>query len=442
MAVLHGTWAGDRLCLWGEDDTSHGNPPAHPFACGEEALRCLLAGRARVCAEPVALTLLLPSRRGAPLPSPELGHPARPGAVPPRLRPWTVPALALEPDAALDVLLAPAGEAAPSASLRFLAEAAKLALELVARGRVLPALEPGGAGYVARWRAAPEPEDVHRLRLLAAAMPAVCRAEAPGTRPAAQVLDELVGAIADAAARQGAFKLPPPSVGGTPAAEAWVRALTGRQARVEADVIGLAALQRRLEAWRGPGEPAPEGLRLCFRVVPPEPGRTQRPWHVEFLLQAPDDPSLLVPAAEVWRTEGRLVAFERVVEQPQERLLAELGRAARMAPALDAALASARPTELPLDAAGAYRFLREDATLLAHSGFGVLVPPWWHEPQARLGLRLRARRSWAWRRSASTNGRPRSATPCCCPRSCASWRGSRSPWSRCAGAGWSCGRTS
>jgi non-specific serine/threonine protein kinase len=399
VAVLHGTWgAGSRLCVWGEDDTagpppgrSAGGPRPHPFACDEEALHRIVGERARVCAEPAPLTLLLPSRTTAPLPSPDLGRPARAGGAAPRLRPWAVPALALGPDAALDLLLALAGDPAISASLRFLAEAAKLSLDLVARGRVLPALEPDGARYAARWRVSPEPEDVHRLRLLATAMPPVCRAEAPGSRPAAALVDELVGGMADAAARRGAFALPPPSVGGTPAAEAWVRALTGREAHVDADVIGLAALQRRLEAWRGPTEPAAEGLRLCFRVVPPNGSRARRPWQVEFLLQAPDDPSLLVPAEEVWRAGGTLVAFERVVEQPQERLLAELGRACRLCPELDAALAAARPTELALDAAGAYRFLREDATLLAHSGFGVLVPPWWHEPQARLGLRLRAR---------------------------------------------------
>jgi len=302
-----------------------------------------------------------------------------------------VPALGLGPDAALDLLLALAGDPSTTASLRCLAEAAKLALELVAGGRVLPSLESDGMRYSARWRVSPEPEDLRRLRLLAAAMPPVCRAAAPGRRSAAALLDDLVAAVADAAARRGAFELPPPSVGGTPAAETWLRALVGREPAVVGDPIELAALQRRLEAWRRQSAPAPDGLRLCFRLAPPGAGATRRPWQVEFLLQAPDDPSLLVPAAEVWRASGRLVAFERVVEQPQERLLAELGRACRLCPTLDAALATARPTGLALDAAGAHRFLREDATLLAHSGFGVLVPPWWHEPQSRLGLRLRAR---------------------------------------------------
>jgi hypothetical protein len=93
VAVLHGTWcAGSRLCVWAEDDAaspperSPGSPRPHPFACDEEALRRLVAERARARVEPAPLTLLLPSRQSAPLPSPELGRPARPGAAPPRLR--------------------------------------------------------------------------------------------------------------------------------------------------------------------------------------------------------------------------------------------------------------------------------------------------------------------------------------------------------------------
>jgi non-specific serine/threonine protein kinase len=389
MAVLHGTWStASRLCVWGEDDApghAGAGGRAHPFALDGGAL-ARLGWRG---AEPSALTLLLPSRTSGPLPSPELGRPARPSRAAPRLRPWTAPALALAPDAALDVLLALPERA--GASLRFLAEAAKLALELVARGRVLPALEPGN---VARWRVRPDPEDARRLRLLAAAMPPACRAEAPGTGTAAALVDDLVAAVADAAARRGAaFDLPSRAPGArVPAAEAWLRALAAPDPAVAGDAIELASLRRRLETWRQPAAAAAaDGLRLCFRVVPPDAPGPRRPWRVEFLLQARDDPSLLVPAAEVWRTRGRLVAFERSVERPQERLLGELGRACRLCPPLEAALATARPVELPLDTTGAHRFLRQHATVLSHSGFGVLVPPWWRERQARLGLRLRAR---------------------------------------------------
>jgi SNF2 family DNA or RNA helicase len=36
----------------------------------------------------------------------------------------------------------------------------------------------------------------------------------------------------------------------------------------------------------------------------------------------------------------------------------------------------------------AYAFLRESAPLLEQSGFGVLVPPWWQKPTARVGVKL------------------------------------------------------
>jgi hypothetical protein len=400
VAVVHGTWsAGARLCLWAEDDggadgRAAGRPAArarpHPFACDAALLlditRDLRGDREAAGAE---LTLVLPSRPGGPLGSPELGRPAGRAAAP-RPLPWTVPALALGPDAALDVLLGLPDRPGVAPSLRYLAEVAKLALELVARGRMLPDLD---GAHVARWLPDPEPEDARRLRLLAAAMPPACRAELPA-RPAEAVVADMVAALSDAAVRDALARLQPPRPGRGPVAEAWVRALGAPDPSVAGAAIELDALRRRVEAWRRPvAQPAPGGLRLCFRVAPPAApeARPAEPWRVEFLLQAADDPSLLVPAGDVWRTRGRLVAFERALERPQERLLAELGRACRLSPALEPALAAARPVELALDTAAAHRFLREDATLLGHSGFGVLVPPWWHEPQARLGLRLRAR---------------------------------------------------
>ncbi|HSR26265.1 MAG TPA: DEAD/DEAH box helicase, partial [Candidatus Eisenbacteria bacterium] len=96
---------------------------------------------------------------------------------------------------------------------------------------------------------------------------------------------------------------------------------------------------------------------------------------------------------DVWRGRGGLVVFEQLMDHPEEHLLAELGRASRLFPDLEAALALVRPMALDLDPGGAYRFLSETAPLLAEAGFGVHVPPWWGSRSARLGLRLRTRRS-------------------------------------------------
>jgi SNF2 family DNA or RNA helicase len=108
---------------------------------------------------------------------------------------------------------------------------------------------------------------------------------------------------------------------------------------------------------------------------------------LEFLLQAIDEPTALVPAADVW--SDRSAPLRRWTSHPQERLLAGLGRAARLYPDLDVALRSPRPTEIVLDTAGASRFLAS-AALLEQAGYGVLLPSWWREPQ-RLGLALDVR---------------------------------------------------
>ena len=59
----------------------------------------------------------------------------------------------------------------------YLAALARLADDLVARGRVLPALVASEDGrYAARWRAVLSGADAQRARDLAAAMPPLCRA--------------------------------------------------------------------------------------------------------------------------------------------------------------------------------------------------------------------------------------------------------------------------
>ena len=116
-----------------------------------------------------------------------------------------------------------------------------------------------------------------------------------------------------------------------------------------------------------------------------EPASTN--WRVEFLLQSTTDPSLLIPAAQVWQDAGTL---QRWVARPQELLLTDLGRASRVYPNLAFGLRMSRPEHLDLDAAGAYEFLTTAAPALDEAGFGVLVPNWW-QLRRRIGLKLTAK---------------------------------------------------
>ncbi|MDX6738988.1 DEAD/DEAH box helicase [Actinocorallia sp. A-T 12471] len=289
------------------------------------------------------------------------------------------------------------GGVVAGSDLRFLAVVAEDALELARRGRVLPALREEDRDVVAHWRAVADPG---RLARLAAAMPAACRAAVPGL-PAARVLAEALDGLVDTAVRAAApYPLLPARTGKAPEriplAERWAEALTGPSGLVVREPgDDPAELRAELDAWFRAARPADGLLKLTFRLLEPaaeegpedepqdtavvEP-RPDAPWRVEFLVQGTEDPSLLVSAAQIW-------AGEAFLEGAEETLLAGLGRALRVFPDLAPALDSPVPAELPVDVAGAFRFLRTAAPLLAAAGFGVLLPTW--AGREKLGLKLR-----------------------------------------------------
>jgi superfamily II DNA or RNA helicase len=353
---------------------------------------------------------------------------------------WRVPALAFGPAAALDVLAAPGHPGHPVAagggSLPYLAAVGRFAADLAARGRVLPVLaaegtDADGTVYAARWRPVLGGADAQRARDLAAAMPASCRCA--GDLSSGLLLADALDALTDAAART---RLPAPLLparrGRGPArlrvAERFVLALTTADARVSVltaqDEAEAAELAGELDAWLD-GAQIPAGpVRTCFRLVEPvavvaepvaadpvaaepvaadpvatDPVATDlvagdlvaadaAPWRVEFALQSAEDPSLMVPAADVWAGE-HAAAFPGSADEAVEELLAGLGAAARLFGELEDALREAAPAEVELDAPGAFRFLKETGPLLSGAGFGVLLPDWVR--RARLGLKLTTR---------------------------------------------------
>ncbi|MFQ5879631.1 MAG: hypothetical protein ACE5IZ_05620, partial [Dehalococcoidia bacterium] len=138
-------------------------------------------------AETVAL--LLPSAKGTPIASPQLIRDRRDqGESDPTLSAWEVPCVTLPVGQAVGLLTHlqedPAADAtgvALAADLRFWSQAAKLALELLARQRFIPSLEgqPKGKSQVLRalWQPVlQDPNDAERVSILARAMPPACRA--------------------------------------------------------------------------------------------------------------------------------------------------------------------------------------------------------------------------------------------------------------------------
>src|SRR6266566_22913 len=110
------------------------------------------------------------------------------------------------------------------------------------------------------------------------------------------------------------------------------------------------------------------------------------------MMQRQRSRSLLVPAEKVWKERSSTLTFlKRQFENPQERLLTDLGKASRLFPAIEESLRTARPQDLRLTTEEAYTFLRQSVPLLEQSGFGVLVPSWWQKPAARLKVKLKVK---------------------------------------------------
>jgi SNF2 family DNA or RNA helicase len=429
--VLHGSWHDGEFFLWGEAMEAAPRPrgrkprvPPHPHAAPTAVLRKALEDLAPqgewARAAPARRTALLPSTGDAPCLPPWLvagdadgaGEHDGAGDVL-RLAPWRIDGLAVDLLLAMDLLVAlPLGKSQRwGADLRYWSLVAKMGLELLARQQYLPGMVEEEGQIRAAWLpVVSEAKDTERLQALAQAMPPACRAlfgsgaqPDPGAAPQPHaLLDGMLRQLIDDAVREwGRRGLDGRRKVSDGLAAAWWSALWAGDSRIHVPVEQRAALGRLYTGWQAwvgqlQGE-AEASFRVCFRLEPPgvdpETGQVRMPeWRVQYLLQASDDPSLLVPVEQVWGARGGILqVLNRRFEGAQERLLAGLGLAGRLFPPIMKSLRTARPQACSLTADEAYAFLREVGALLKGSGFGVLVPPWWDKPSARLGVRARAK---------------------------------------------------
>jgi SNF2 family DNA or RNA helicase len=338
--------------------------------------------------------------------------------------------------------------ATPGSDFLYWAQASKLALELMARQRFVPDIcaSPDDSQARAVWRPLWESaQDVSRFRALADAMPLLCRAVWPVEQsdlariaPSDVILrsfidtsmDETIRGMlamernirwADSIARQEFDDaerrlLEMAKLSNKRPACAWICSLNKEKPEIRLEPARLDSVRRGVNDWMAaaslcqtptscvPSVSAASGFRTCFRLESPDTGADSADpecvtdsgadvWTLHYYLQAADDPSVLVPAARVWEESGGMLRFlGRRFENPHERLLADLGQAARYFPAIETSLDTATPESCELTTAEAYSFLREVSPQLEQLGLGVLTPPWWERVSggtARLGVRLK-----------------------------------------------------
>lgn len=271
-----------------------------------------------------------------------------------------VPAQRLPMDRAIPLLLALSEGADVHPAVVFWSAAARAALHLVARGRVMPGVSPGGFDA---WRVGPlDVSDVERTRALAAAMPASARAVP--LDPGAAVLrlpdaDGMVRAFLDAVAD---------TMMRTPAGP-W---LTAGDAFASAEPVPAEDLR----TWAGEVSIGVDsGLQIDLRLevrgdaTPASPVKAAPVTAVVWLRDLAD-PTRITDAAALWAGDKHGFGMDATFEA-----IRAVRRAARAWPSLERLLHHAEPVELDLYDEDLLDLLDGSVERLAAAGVEVRWPP-------------------------------------------------------------------
>lgn len=387
-----------------------------------------------------SISLRLPVHTNAggrmiPVPSPRAAHTAglleEDGGVM-TLDAVAVPALIVRPShvadalASLDVALEKSVDAPSScpfvagAGVEFFITADRFCQWLLVQQRFVPALVQDISGGVrGLWQPwlADDAVSARAMQLLKAMPPAARAAIDPLQHEPWSIVEDFLVRVCDARcravmARENMIETIESRRAAKPGADedphvTWLGGLLESRDDVAAVGQKRTDMLKRVRGWIGvlDQRSSDSAWRLCLKLTEPvdmpaaggagaATGMHMAPdaakWALTFHLQSIESPSITISAADLWvlPTDGAMVSGKRV-EQPQELLLAELGRAARVYRSLEEALKKAEPADLALSTPQAYEFLREHRQLLLEQGFGVLAPVWWDSPAARLGVRLK-----------------------------------------------------
>ena len=394
MHILHGTWVTyDQIFfLWAEDTSQNptylkgrrGKTAPHPFQLGVVQLKNYLERFAtNAQSYPDMVVFHLPGHKKQVQPSPEAQQAGWQPLNEIELLKWRIDGLMIQPIDFIDLMLQLPEQSRGfviGSDLRYWQQVVLYTMNMLVEGRYLPTIGKIPSVYYAFWKALPDQDTFEQLQRN---MPPVCRAIAfddgsPQPKPLLQeCFDNCLNVFITNyyAESKQTFN------------HEWLSRLTNTK------ILGGPAkkitqrLYNEWQKWQTNRSVRGNNFHICLRLNAPEDD--EQTWHLQYLLQANDDPSLLVEAETVWASQGRQLAYlEHRFEKPQERLLIALGVASRIFPPLEDSLRTAKPTGMILDTAQAYQFLTQAVPMLESSGITVLVPNWWGK-RARLKAKAR-----------------------------------------------------
>jgi superfamily II DNA or RNA helicase len=330
--------------------------------------------------------------------------------------------------------LAEAAQRKVSDSVRIWAMAAKLAVEMVAAGEMVPLIETSDKGQlVARWgMTVLSPASRERLAMLERSLPLAGHAvvmndgqahdtarkrKKRGNRrrrrrksvtPMSTVWqpEALLRAFLDAAADAMCREAMPSTSKDRPRKDnrelapwelRWRYGLTAVDPVMETAGLVEQPLAAELGRWTAPVRPRGtpgDSYAVAYHLEVPgmsaETDGARDAWFLRFMLESNEDPNCRIDAGTVWQTAAfeMMVGDKRFV-QPHESLLISLGESARVFGPIGRSLHERCPRGVVLSTEEAWEFFSQAGPMLSQLGASVRVPKELrNEGQQRLKLKL------------------------------------------------------
>ena len=370
MYTLHALWKQDHLYLWAESQKQGKSKAAdeHPFAATQSQLISLLKNYApSQNLRQTQMTISLPTAQKAPLASFDTSLQAD------RFADWVVPVIQIGSEDALELLaeLSPSQKLALGPSCEYFQKIASVAGDLLRAGAFLPATEliPDTQYYTSYWKPFLSASEEATLREVAKRMP---------WSNGNLVYDFLEKTMSEfikkhATDMQPSLKLRD-SATLLQACNRWLLQLHNEDGlyHLDGSYRQVATLVKRLnestEKFVATSRLL-KSFKTGFRLI--SPAVITDPWTIEFFLQAEDDPSLIILAADAWHKTLKHY------ENPGEKLLVGLMYASQTYKKIEEAFTNMEPTHIELTLEEAYSFLREHSERLQQNGFTIQVPSWY-----------------------------------------------------------------
>lgn len=326
------------------------------------------------------------------------------------LHPWKITTMSLAKQDVINLLTACMGRhtLAPGViiaqDINYWIQVLRFAGSLAAREKFYPGIDRIKGCYYAVWEPFLLGDDLKRLRGLSEVMSGSCWAvvENHNILPEANSLPRLTACLAELLDRivriNTSAQLPQ---GFESIHDKWIYALKTEDGLLKDTEVVLSQFAAQIKEWQRTihvmsGAP----FRFCFRVIePPEEDRDEEKegknhngkeleWTVQYLLQAVDDPSLIIPVQEAWLAEDNSLFREKNFSVPGFVLTA-LGQVTGLCSHIEESLKTWVPTGYTLTTEEVYEFLLDKVPLLEHAGFIVMVPGWWTKKGSVQTLSLR-----------------------------------------------------